>query len=562
MGNDTDSATIVTVNGTPYAAASMPTLTFTAGQSVTYAFATQVTSTLTGKRYALTTPAPAPSSPFTVSGNTTVAGTYKTQYRLMLATSPSGIGGATNPSANPSSTDGFYDSGTSVDVTALTPVAIDATSQYRFDHWSGDASGSIQPASVSMTAARAVTANYVTQYQVMFKQMGIGGDTGTAVVLTVGSTTFAAGDLPDTQYWDTGTTWTFGSPIATGSTDKRYRLTSTASGTITSAGTITGTYVAQYLLTLNISPSGVGGASNPSVSPSSTDGFYDDGDKVNVDAQALVTIDATSRYRFDHWSGGASGATKPVEVTMSAATTVTANYVTQYKLTLATSPSGTGGATNPSANPSNTDGFYDSGTSVDVTALTPVAIDATSQYRFDHWSGDASGSIQPASVSMTAARAVTANYVTQYQVMFKQMGIGGDTGTAVVLTVGSTTFAAGDLPDTQYWDTGTTWTFGSPIATGSTDKRYRLTSTASGTITSAGTITGSYVAQYLLTLAITTGVPNGLTNITGGSTGTFYDAGTPLTLATTALVADGADKQWLFTNWTGDVPRRRTATLR
>jgi hypothetical protein len=429
LGGDTGSATIVTVNGTLYPAASLPTLTFTAGQSVTYTYENQVT--VSGKRYVLTTPPPAPSSPFNVSGNTTVTGTYKTQYRLMLATSPSGIGTAPNPSASPSSTDGFYDSGTDVTVTALTPVAIDATSQYRFDHWSGDASGSTQPASVSMTAARAVTANYVTQYQVMFKQMGIGGDTGTAVVLTVGSTTFAAGDLPDTQYWDTGTTWTFGSPIATGSTDKRYRLTSTASGTITSAGTITGTYVAQYLLTLNTSPSGVGGASNPSVSPSSTDGFYDDNTKVYVDALALVAIDATSRYRFDHWSGDATGNTKPVTVFMTAGRTVTANYVKQYQI--AFSQTGIPAlAPNTGSNPVVKVGsvnypigalpfpeWYDENTEIAYSFYSPISTDpdvTDKQFELTNGAG-----LPSSPLKVTEARTITGQYaMVTYSILYHQ----------------------------------------------------------------------------------------------------------------------------------------------
>ena len=69
MGTDTGAATVVTVNATAYARADLPkALTFTAGQSVTYSYATPVASTTAGKRYALTTPAPSPASPFVVTG--------------------------------------------------------------------------------------------------------------------------------------------------------------------------------------------------------------------------------------------------------------------------------------------------------------------------------------------------------------------------------------------------------------------------------------------------------------------------------------------------------------
>ena len=86
--------------------------------------------------------------------------------------------------------------------------------------------------------------------------------------------------------------------------------------------------------------------------------FYDAGTSLTLQATPPVSIDASSRYRFDHWSGDASGATNPVSVTVSGPTSVTAHYVTQYKLTLTTNPSGVGvgnisGGTNGA--------FYDAG---------------------------------------------------------------------------------------------------------------------------------------------------------------------------------------------------------
>ena len=90
---------------------------------------------------------------------------------------------------------------------------------------------------------------------------------------------------------------------------------------------------------------------------------------MNVSADATVAIDAGSRWRFDEWSGDASGSTNPVSVTMSAPRSVTAEYVKQFKLTLATSPvAGIGGAGNPSATPISASGFYDDGTVVGVSA--------------------------------------------------------------------------------------------------------------------------------------------------------------------------------------------------
>src|SRR3989442_9852551 len=52
---------------------------------------------------------------------------------------------------------------------------------------------------------------------------------------------------------------------------------------------------------------------------------------------------------------------------------------------------------------------------------------------------------------------------------------------------------------------------------------------------------------------MTAGVPGGVANISGGTTGTFYDSGTGLSLTGATPVADGTGKRWSFGNWTGDV---------
>src|SRR5207237_717029 len=114
------------------------------------------------------------------------------------------------------------------------------------------------------------------------------------------------------------------------------------------------------------------------------------------------------------------------------------------------------------------------------------------------------------SVSVTAAATITGSYVTQYQVSFAQSGIGTDTGANTVVTVGGTTFTKIDLTDTRFWDDGTAWSFSSPVATSpASDKQYRLTNTAGGTLGAADagtTITGAYNTQWKVTFA-QTGIP-------------------------------------------------------
>ena len=53
-----------------------------AGATISYTFTSTVASSTVGKQFVLTTPAPTPAAGFSLSGPTTVTGTYKTQYDL------------------------------------------------------------------------------------------------------------------------------------------------------------------------------------------------------------------------------------------------------------------------------------------------------------------------------------------------------------------------------------------------------------------------------------------------------------------------------------------------
>jgi hypothetical protein len=107
-----------------------------------------------------------------------------------------------------------------------------------------------------------------------------------------------------------------------------------------------------------------------------------------------------TRYSFFSWSdGGAQSHT----IAPTSAATYTANFTTQFLLTT----SGTGGSIG--ASPSSPDGHYTGGTSVQLTA-TP-----SSGQQFSSWSGDAAGSANPVSVTMSAPRSVTANFTSAPQ---------------------------------------------------------------------------------------------------------------------------------------------------
>ncbi|MBZ5676587.1 MAG: hypothetical protein LAP61_20305 [Acidobacteriia bacterium] len=104
------------------------------------------------------------------------------------------------------------------------------------------------------------------------------------------------------------------------------------------------------------------------------------------------------RYVWSSWTdGGALSHT----VNPTTATTITANFTTQYLLTTNAAPAGSGSVT---ANPPSATGYYDSGTAVQLTAVPAGGSNLA------NWSGDLGGSANPQTVQMSAPRTVAANF--------------------------------------------------------------------------------------------------------------------------------------------------------
>ncbi|HUQ93276.1 MAG TPA: PQQ-dependent sugar dehydrogenase [Bryobacteraceae bacterium] len=113
------------------------------------------------------------------------------------------------------------------------------------------------------------------------------------------------------------------------------------------------------------------------------------------------TPTAGTRLGFASWSD--NGAATHDIVTPAVNTTYTATFTTQHLLTLdASASSGLGSI---AANPA-TDGFYNAGSSVQLTAIPAPGL------QFGAWSGDASGSVNPLNLVMSGPRNVSAFFGT------------------------------------------------------------------------------------------------------------------------------------------------------
>ncbi|CAL2055366.1 exported hypothetical protein [Tenacibaculum sp. 190524A05c] len=402
---------------------------------------------------------------------------------------------ATNGSVaiSPSSADGLYVDGTSVVLTA-TPDA-----GYQFNGWSGDATGTTNPLTITMDADKTITAVFIkvqrtltinaTNGSVSTNPNPTGGtyDDGTSVILTA---------TPASGYQFDG--W---SGDATGTTNP-LTITMDADKTVTAIFS-----PIQRTLTIN--------ATNGSIStnPNPVGGTYDDGTSVQL------TATPASGYQFDGWSGDATGTTNPLTITMDADKTVTATF-SQIQRTLTINVTGNGSVT-PASGTTYNDG--------DMATLTATP---DTGWEFVGWSNDASGSTNPLTITMDADKAVTATFARIQRTLTINI-----TGNGTVTPPNGSVYNDGTIatvtatPAAGYQFDG--W---SGDATGTTNP-LTITMDADKTVTA----TFSPI-QRTLTINATNGSVSTSPNPTGGT----YDNGTSVQLTATP------DAGYQFDGWSGD----------
>ena len=217
---------------------------------------------------------------------------------------------------------------------------------------------------------------------------------------------------PRTFFWAAGSSHLLSltSP-QTGAEGTRYVYASWSDGgsqghTITvSPSTVkyTANFSAQYSLTTQVNPSGGG-----LVSPSGTN-WYGSGGTVPVSANA------NAGYSFSNWTGDLVGSSNTASLTMNGPKTVTANFSqNHYSLTVNMSPSEVGSV---SKNPDKATYVY--GDRVQLTAK------ANPGYTFSGWSGGASGTASPITVTMDGSKAVTAIFTQDQYTLAINLGPSG-----------------------------------------------------------------------------------------------------------------------------------------
>ena len=179
----------------------------------------------------------------------------------------------------------------------------------------------------------------------------------------------------------------------------------------------------QRLLSVSLTGAGTGTITS---SPGGIHCGTDCSEPYNPNTVVMLTATPSATSVFAGWSGACSGSANPCSVTMDTAKSVTATFTLKPLLTVANSGSGNGTVTsNPAGINCGIDcsEFYDTNTVVTLTA-TPSVISL-----FSGWSGACSGSVNPCSVTMDAAKSVTANF-TIPQLTVAKSGSGSGTVTS------------------------------------------------------------------------------------------------------------------------------------
>jgi len=137
-------------------------------------------------------------------------------------------------------------------------------------------------------------------------------------------------------------------------------------------------------------------------------GWYDAGSTATISVTSIE--EPTTKHIFTGWSGDYSGDTATASVVMSSPKAITANWRTDYLLTIESTYGQPAG-----------EGWYESGSTVTIS-VAPIEGSIIRQV-FTGWSGDFSGDTATASLTMDSPKAITANWRTDYTRLYMLIGL-------------------------------------------------------------------------------------------------------------------------------------------
>jgi hypothetical protein len=463
-----------------------------------------------------------PNNPGSVTMNNpiTETGSWQTQYQMSFVVNPSGAGTISPP-------------GTPQWINAGSPgitITANMNSGYAFSSWSCSptTSASFSGATSASTTATingpgTITANFVAVYAITFTETGLPSGTTWTVTFN-GQTKYPT----TTTVTFTGVlagshTWTVSSPISGGSGIQYVAVTNTGTMSVPATTTQLITYQKQYGVTFYSS----GVSSDFKGAELNIDGvsytsaqlpitfWYNTGSAHIFVYQSPLAASANKQYVF---TGIASTGTTviPIDqyglIVTNSPISITGNYKTQYNVNFGQSGVGndfTGNVisidgTNYAANALPVSFWFDSGSTHTFAYQSPLTVNSN-QKRYSWSTTIGLSTAQSATITISGAGTITANYKTQYKVTASYSTSDGSTPSANVVLSGTSMGAASlttlkTTAQTVWLDAGTTWSVNNPIVAASGTAQWIATSGTTGTINVAVTISPLYYHQFKVTL--------------------------------------------------------------
>ncbi|MBN1935986.1 MAG: InlB B-repeat-containing protein [Anaerolineae bacterium] len=365
--------------------------------------------------------------------------------------------------------------------------------------WSGDLSGTANPAAVTISGNKAVTATFAeAEYHLTVNTVGSG-----SVITT-----------PALPHYHYGNVVTLTATAAPGWTFDRWSgdLDSTANPvTVTmNADKVISAVFTQNEYTLMTTVSGGGAIVKAPNQPT-----YHYGDVVTL------TATANAGWIFSNWSGDLTGSQNPRTVTINGNKAVTATFA-QAEYTLSVNTAGGGTVTR---NPNQATYHYG-----EVVTLTATA---NAGWTFSGWSGDLTGSQNPRTIVINSNKSVLATFGQDGYTLTANVAGGG----TVARSPSQSTYHYGDVVTlTATANTGWAFTGWSGDLTGSQNP---------GTIAIDGnkTVTANFSQiDYTLTVNV-----SGDGSVSRNPSQATYHYGDVVNL--TATASEG----WQFDSWSGDL---------
>jgi uncharacterized repeat protein (TIGR02543 family) len=312
---------------------------------------------------------------FPMAGNRTLIANFEPipigQFAVVLSSNPA-AGGTTIGA-------GSFDAGSSVTVSARTNPG------YTFVDWTENGvrvstSSNIQ---FTLNANRTFVANFraipASQFAVVLSSNPTAGGTTDGEGAFASGTSVTVSAAPNTGY--TFINWTDQATGSILSTSPAYTFALSANRSL-----IANFAINTYTLAVT--------AVNGTVAKVADQPRYNHGSSV------VLTATPAAGYVFSSWSGDATSTANPLTVSMTSNKAITANFTAipadAFTLTV--------NAVNGSVVKTPNQATYTNGSSVVLTAT------AAAGYVFSSWSGDATGSVSPLTVTMNANKNITANF--------------------------------------------------------------------------------------------------------------------------------------------------------